>query len=156
MTSPVASVTHRVKSIFLKMAFKALHSLIFSSLFLLQSSLLSFLWIYQQPFSLWASLLLFLLCGIPCHSLSPERCLRVWAWLSFPQRGLLEFCPPSKLGFPSSSSFFFLGLHLWHMQVPRLGGWIRTAAAGLHHSQSNAGSKPHLQTTAQMAAMLES
>ena len=38
-------------------------------------------------------------------------------------------------------SFFFLGLYLWHMEVPTLGVqselWTPT---GLHHSQSNAGS----------------
>ena len=32
------------------------------------------------------------------------------------------------------------------MEVPRLGS-IRAVAAGLHHSHSNAGSKPHLQPT---------
>ena len=30
------------------------------------------------------------------------------------------------------------------MEVPRLGGRIRAAAAGLHHSRSNAGSELHL------------
>ena len=35
--------------------------------------------------------------------------------------------------------FFFLGPHLWHMEFPRLG------APSLHHSNSNATAKPHLQ-----------
>ena len=41
--------------------------------------------------------------------------------------------------------FFFLGVYLWHMEVPRLGGLIRaTAATELCHSHSNARSKLHL------------
>ena len=40
--------------------------------------------------------------------------------------------------------FFFLGLNLRHMQVPRLGDLIRAIAASLHHSQSNTRSKRHL------------
>ena len=32
-------------------------------------------------------------------------------------------------------------------------GQIGAAAAGLHHSHSNAGSKPHLQPTPQLTAM---
>ena len=38
----------------------------------------------------------------------------------------------------------FLGLHLWHMEGPRLRGLIRAVAAGLRQSHSNAGSEPHL------------
>ena len=38
--------------------------------------------------------------------------------------------------------FLFLGSHLWHMEVPRLGGWIG-AAARLHRSHSNTGSFTH-------------
>ena len=37
--------------------------------------------------------------------------------------------------------FFFLGPHPRHMEVPRLGVELATAA-GLHHSHSNMGSKP--------------
>ena len=37
--------------------------------------------------------------------------------------------------------FFFLGMHLWLMEVPKLGGQIRAVAAVLHHSHSNARSK---------------
>ena len=33
--------------------------------------------------------------------------------------------------------FCFLGQHPWHMEVPRLGGWIRATAAGPNHSLSN-------------------
>ena len=43
---------------------------------------------------------------------------------------------------------FFLGLQMWHMAR----GWIRTVAAGLHHSHSNTGSKPHPQPTPQLMA----
>ena len=35
------------------------------------------------------------------------------------------------------------------------GGPIRAVAAGLHHSHSNEGSKPHLQPTPQLTAMLD-
>ena len=41
----------------------------------------------------------------------------------FLQCGLFFFLP------------FFLGPHLWHMEVPRLGCLIRTVAAGLHTPQ---------------------
>ena len=44
---------------------------------------------------------------------------------------------------------YFLWLHQWHMEVPRLR--VETAgAAGLRHSHSNARSKPHLQPTPQL------
>ena len=36
------------------------------------------------------------------------------------------------------------------MEVPRLGGRIGAAAAGLHHSHSNAGSEPCLRPTPQL------
>ena len=49
--------------------------------------------------------------------------------------------------------FSFLGPHPWHMEIPRLGGPIRAAAAGLHHSHSNLGSQLHLQPTLQLMAM---
>ena len=56
-------------------------------------------------------------------------------------------------------SFFFflvfLGLHLQHMEVPRLGGLIGAVATGLHHSHSNVGSELHLQPTPQLAAKLD-
>ena len=42
---------------------------------------------------------------------------------------------------------FFLGLHLLHMEVPRLG--FRATAAGLHHCHGNVGSEPCLQPTPQ-------
>ena len=51
-------------------------------------------------------------------------------------------------------SFFFffaiLGSHLRHMEVPRLWGQIRAAAASPHHSHNNAGSETHLQLTPQL------
>ena len=48
--------------------------------------------------------------------------------------------------------FFFLGLHPWHMEVPRLGGLVRAIAASLHQSHSNAGSEPCLPPTPQLMA----
>ena len=42
--------------------------------------------------------------------------------------------------------FFFLGPHLQHMGVPRLGGQVRAAAAGLHHNHSKARSELRLAT----------
>ena len=38
-------------------------------------------------------------------------------------------------------SFVFLGPHLRHTEVPRLGGLIRAVAMGLHHNHSNAKSE---------------
>ena len=43
--------------------------------------------------------------------------------------------------------FVFLGPYPWHMAAPRLVGRIRVAAAGLHHSHSNVGSKLYLTAT---------
>ena len=41
--------------------------------------------------------------------------------------------------------FVFVGPHLQHMEVPRLGACpVGPVAAGLHHSHSNAGSEPRL------------
>ena len=40
--------------------------------------------------------------------------------------------------------FCFLGLQLGHKGIPRLGGRMRAAAAGLNHSHSNTGSEPCL------------
>ena len=45
--------------------------------------------------------------------------------------------------------FFFFCLFraapaAWHMEVPQARGQTGAAAAGLYHSQSNAGSGPHL------------
>ena len=48
----------------------------------------------------------------------------------------------------------FLGPHPWDREVPRLG--IGAAVAGLRHSHSHTGSKPHLQPTPQLKAMLDS
>ena len=50
--------------------------------------------------------------------------------------------------------FLFLGPHLGDMEVSRLGDPIKAAAAGLHHSHSNAGSKPHLQPAPWVMAVL--
>ena len=48
--------------------------------------------------------------------------------------------------------FCFLGSYPWHMEVPRLGVKSRVAAAGLHHSHSNEGSKLPLWPTPQLTA----
>ena len=49
--------------------------------------------------------------------------------------------------------FVFLGLYLWHVEVPRLGvGLIGAAASGPHHSHSNAGSKSCVRPTPQLVA----
>ena len=50
--------------------------------------------------------------------------------------------------------FVILGLHLWHMEVPRLG--MEAAAAGLHHSHSKASFKPHLRPMPQFTRNVES
>ena len=42
-----------------------------------------------------------------------------------------------------------------HMKVPMARGQIRAASVGLHHSHSNAGSKPQLPPIPQLAAMLD-
>ena len=42
------------------------------------------------------------------------------------------------------SFFSFLGLHLRHIEVPRLGGLIRAGAASRCHSHSHSGSEPEL------------
>ena len=44
---------------------------------------------------------------------------------------------------------FFLGPHLWHMELSRLGA----IAAGPRHSHSNGWSEPHLWPTPQLTAM---
>ena len=49
----------------------------------------------------------------------------------------------------------FLGPHLRHMEVPRLRNQIRTIAASLGHSHSNAGSEQHLQPTPQLTGKLD-
>ena len=53
----------------------------------------------------------------------------------------------------SFSFFWFLGPHLWHMEVPR--GLIRATAASLQHSHSNEGSELRLQPTPQIMAVLD-
>ena len=49
----------------------------------------------------------------------------------------------------------FFGPHLGHMEVRRLRGPFGAIAAGLHHSHSNAGSKPRLRPTPQLMAILD-
>ena len=49
--------------------------------------------------------------------------------------------------------YVFLVPHLWHMEVLRLGVKSEQPVAGLRHS--NARSKPRLQPTPQLTAMLD-
>ena len=53
------------------------------------------------------------------------------------------------------SDFCFLGPHLRHTEVPRLGAELELAAAGPCHGHSNAGSKTRLRPTPQLTAMLD-
>jgi len=46
---------------------------------------------------------------------------------------------------------FILGLHLWHMEVPRLGAELELQLH--HHSHSKVGSEPCLPPTPQPPAM---
>ena len=46
----------------------------------------------------------------------------------------------------------FLGLFLWHMEVPRLGVELELQTSVLHQNHSNAGSEPCLQPTPQLTA----
>ena len=48
----------------------------------------------------------------------------------------------------------FLGLNLWHMEVPRLGveSELQAPGAGLHHGHSNTGFEPCLPPTPQLGA----
>ena len=48
--------------------------------------------------------------------------------------------------------FFFLELHLWHIEVPGPVGPIRAVAASLSLSHSNATSEPRLPPTLQLTA----
>ena len=47
--------------------------------------------------------------------------------------------------------FCFLGLHVWHMEVPRL-GQIKAIAVSLHHSHINTRSEKRLRPTLQLTA----
>ena len=47
--------------------------------------------------------------------------------------------------------FCFLGLHQWHMEVPRLE--VESELQLLEHSHSNSGTKPRLRPTPQLTAM---
>ena len=51
--------------------------------------------------------------------------------------------------------FFFLGLHLQHMEVPRLGIELELQPAGQSHSHSNSESKPRLHPTPQLRVTLD-
>ena len=62
-----------------------------------------------------------------------------------------------KLGGGLTAIFFFVfclfGAAPTAYRASQAWGRIRAAAAGLHHSHSNAGSKPSLQPTPQLTAM---
>ena len=96
----------------------------------------------------------------PCHSCSNARSLTHYAGLG------IKFVPPQRqcqILNPLHHSrnfreefflfcFVFLGLHPWHMEIPRLGSH---RSYSLHHSHSNKGSKPHLRPIPQLTAMLD-
>ena len=57
---------------------------------------------------------------------------------------------------PSFLFFFaFFRAALLAYESSQVGGQLRAAAAGLHHSHSNLGSKPHLRPTPQLTAILD-
>ena len=71
------------------------------------------------------------------------------------------FCNFIKLIFITVFHFFFVrSFLLFRAALTAYGGsqargQIRAVAAGLHHSHSNSGSKPHLQPTPQLMAALD-
>ena len=73
----------------------------------------------------------------------------------------LIYCPcPQHVEVPRGNSIF-LFCFVFRAAPAAYGGSqargrIRATVEGLHHSHSNAGSKPHLQTTPQLMAMMES
>ena len=111
----------------------------FSWRFLISSSL-SYFSVFFLLFHLCYSLLPFSFCGVWCHLLFAVK--RVVAALAS------GVCPlvGEVLGFffLFFLYFGFLGPHPQNMEIPRLGGQIRTVAVGLHHSNSDLGSKPSL------------
>ena len=80
-----------------------------------------------------------------------ENVLGWWWWLYSHQRVLNELYPEKMVSF--TIFFFFLWLLLQHMEVSRLGDWMRAAAAGLHHSHGNAKSELPLWPMLQLSAM---
>ena len=64
---------------------------------------------------------------------------------------LLEGPGPEETMQRKEHFFFLRAIPMAHGSSQARGG-IRAAAAGLHHSHGNAGSEPHLKTTAQDAA----
>ena len=59
--------------------------------------------------------------------------------------------------FDLTSDFFFFFFFFWAAPTAYGGcpdkGWISAVAASIHHSHSNTGSEPHLQSTPQLTAM---
>ena len=49
----------------------------------------------------------------------------------------------------------FLGLHPWHMGVPRLGSELELQLPAYTYRHSNVGSKPNLRPTPQLTAMMD-
>ena len=65
--------------------------------------------------------------------------IRMCIWLT------ILHCKPGQC-WEGKFFFFFLGPHLWHVEVPRLGvSW--SCSCSLHRSHGNTRSKPHLQPT---------
>ena len=88
-------------------------------------------------------------------SLEKPAPIDVYDSSALPDSSYTPLTPPledlgNREGNPSVVLFFFffffcfLGPHLWHTEVPGLGVKSELQLAGLHHSYSNARSKPHL------------
>ena len=76
---------------------------------------------------------------------------------SFPHPAIVQMEMEAQIRDFIVFSFFsvflsFLGLLLWHMEIPRL-GVLRAVATGLRRSHSNARSEPSLGPTPQLMAM---
>ena len=52
-----------------------------------------------------------------------------------------------------AAAFSFLGLHLWHMEVTRLGAESEPQLLASATATAMVGSKPHLRPTLQLMAM---
>ena len=97
---------------------------------------------------------------IPLSSSCPHVSIRDFAGLHLIGSTALIITPglilsPISLAAPLLIYFLFfcfLGLHLWHMEVPRLEGELELQLPALPHSHSNAGSEPNLPSALQLTA----
>ena len=69
----------------------------------------------------------------------------------------LVFCLRQRIVFFFANFFFFISFSFYALPAAygssRARGGVGATAAGLHHSHSNAGFRPHLQPTLQFVAM---